>query len=139
MISSTILSMIIPALVPAFADGFRKVIGYFTGDRMPTPQNVAEQVQLMTAETDKLRVIAELDRPSGTISQWVADLRSSFRYIAAGAIILSTITTAPLLLITPKEYLDIMYQVFQAELQMSGSVFSFMFGDKFYIYLKRGR
>ena len=122
-----VLGMILPALLPAFADGLKGLFQRIFGGTKPI--TVADQVLLMRAETDKLRVIAELDRQDTQTSRWVADLRGSFRYIAAGIIIVSTIV-ALFIPEVPKEFVEVM-------LQLTASVFSFMFGDRVYISLKR--
>jgi len=122
-----ILGLIIPALLPAVADGFKGLFQRMFGGAKPI--TVDDQIKLMTAETEKLKVIAQLDTPAGEISRWVADLRASFRYIAAGMIILSTI----LCLFyggVKDEFVDLM-------LQLTASVFSFMFGDRVYLHLKK--
>lgn len=135
----SILGMILPALLPAVADGLKGVFQKFFGGTKPV--NVDEQIKLMEAETNKLRVIAELDKPSDKISVWVADLRASFRYLAAGFILVACmffvsyyfyiVTTDPgnAGLVTLMPILDIL-------LQLAGSVFSFMFGDRLYLGLK---
>jgi len=122
---ASILSLVIPALIPALADGIRGVFGRLTGGAGAKPQNVEEQIKLMTAENERLKALAELDKPTENISPWVADLRASFRYIAAGVIILAAVST----LYTPK--MDA--ALFEAIWNLSGSVFSFMFGDRMYI------
>ena len=120
----SILSLVVPALIPALADGLRGVFGRLTGGAGAKPQNVDEQIRLMTAENERLKALAELDRPAENISPWVADLRASFRYIAAGVIIMGAIST----LYMPK--LDPV--LFEAIWNLAGSVFSFMFGDRMY-------
>jgi hypothetical protein len=77
--------------------------------------------------------VAELDKPAANISDWVADLRASFRYLAAGIIlvttmVMSTVTIAGL--VPYSAALDTL-------LDMSGSVFAFMFGDRVYMSLKK--
>jgi hypothetical protein len=135
----SVLGMILPALLPAVADGLKGVFQKFFGGTKPV--NVDEQIKLMLAEADKLRVIAELDKPSDKISVWVADLRASFRYIAAGFILLACMFFVAYYfylvttdannkgLVTLMPLLDIL-------LQLAGSVFSFMFGDRLYLGLR---
>lgn len=122
---ASVLSLVIPALIPALADGIRGVFGRLTGGAGAKPQNVEEQIKLMTAENERLKALAELDKPAENISPWVADLRASFRYIAAGVIILAAVST----LYTPK--MDV--ALFEAIWNLAGSVFSFMFGDRMYL------
>ncbi len=120
-----ILSLVVPALIPAVADGIRGVFGRLTGGAGAKPQNVEEQIKLMSAENERLKAVAELDKPAENISPWVADLRASFRYIAAGVIIMGAVST----LYMPK--LDA--ALFEAIWNLAGSVFSFMFGDRMYL------
>jgi hypothetical protein len=86
----------------------------------------------MSAEVAKLEAIAKLDVPSQNISTWVADLRGSFRYLAAAMIIIGTfgvIGAKGVGVIIDDNVIDTL-------LQMCGSVFSFMFGDRLYLSLR---
>jgi hypothetical protein len=56
--------------------------------------SVDEQIKMNEADIERLKALATLDTPGGTPSQWVVDLRASFRYIAAAALILSGIDLA---------------------------------------------
>ena len=62
---SSIASLILPALVPAVADGFRGIVAKFTGGAGGQPQNVEERVKLMEAEAAKLQALAALDGVNG--------------------------------------------------------------------------
>ncbi|TRZ42139.1 hypothetical protein D4S03_12420 [bacterium] len=119
----SILSLVIPALIPAVADGLRGIFSRLTGGAGAKPQNVEEQIKLMTAENERLKALAELDKPSENISPWVADLRASFRYIAGGLIILGAVSTL---------YLPADLLVQDAIWNLAGSVFAFLFGDRMY-------
>jgi len=122
-----LLALVLPALIPVFADGIRGVVGMFTKGRGAVPQNVDEAIKLMDAEVNRLKAIAELDKPADNISRWVADLRASARYIAVylifGGTMLAVITNSP--------QTDVL-------LQLSGSAFFFLFGDRVYVNLKGG-
>lgn len=125
---ASILSLVIPALIPALADGIRGVFGKLTGGAGAKPQNVEEQIKLMTAENERLKALAELDKPAENISPWVADLRASFRYIAGGLIILGAVSTL---------YATVAQDVQEAVWNLAGSVFAFLFGDRMYLKFKR--
>lgn len=126
----SILSLVVPALIPALADGLRGVFSKLTGGAGAKPANVEEQIKLMAAENERLKAVAELDKPAENISPWVADLRASFRYIAAGIIIFGAIST----LYMPK----VDAALVEAIWNLAGSVFSFMFGDRMYFkFVKR--
>src|SRR3989304_4873919 len=73
---------------------------------------------------------AALDRPTGNISQWVADLRASFRDVAGGVVILAAVSTL-VIEVTP----DVGDLVWQS----ANSVWAFLFGDRMYTYIKRGK
>ena len=119
----SILSLVVPALIPAVADGLRGVFSRLTGGAGAKPQNVEEQIKLMTAENERLKAVAELDKPAENISPWVADLRASFRYIAGGLIILAAVSS---LYVRTDLYLQ------DAVWNLAGSVFAFLFGDRMY-------
>ncbi len=119
-----ILSLVVPALIPAVADGLRGVFNRLTGGAGATPQNVEERIKLMAAENERLKALAELDRPAENISPWVANLRASFRYVAGGMIILGAVSTL---------YFQADLLVQDAIWNLAGSVFAFLFGDRMYI------
>ena len=146
---SALLSLVLPALVPAGIDiakeGFKGLWQKLFGGTKPV--TVDDQVKLMNAQNDarridieRLNAIAKLDQPSQNISRWVADLRASFRYIAAGIIILGTVVLACMYfyMVSDKpEYQKTLFPVLMLFAELSGSVFSFMFGDRVYFHLKR--
>ena len=127
---TALLSLLLPALVPVASDAIKGIIAKFTGGAGAAPQNVNEEILLMNAKTENLKALAELDKPAGEISRWVADLRASFRYVAAGLVIIAAIST--LYIPVDVELADIVWQAAQ-------SVWSFIFGDRMYSYLKRGK
>lgn len=136
--SAALLSMILPAFLPAVADGFRSLTTgiaqkFFGGTK---PIAVDDQIKLMTAESEKLRALAELDRPIGNPSQWVVDLRASFRYIAAGLIIVGTGGMAGWMVVSGGATAASV-GVINVCLELCSSVFSFMFGDRVYLSLKK--
>lgn len=94
MIETAIISALAPAAVEALKSLFgglgRKIGGL----------SVEDEIKLANASVERLKALAVLDTPVGIPSQWVIDLRSSFRYIAAGVFViggLSTIFVAPAL------------------------------------------
>lgn len=125
---ASVLSLVIPALIPALADGLRGVFSRLTGGAGAKPQNIEEQIKLMAAENERLKALAELDKPAENISPWVADLRASFRYIAGGLIILGAVSTL---------YAPVAQDVQEAVWNLAGSVFAFLFGDRMYLKFKR--
>lgn len=134
--AAALLSLLLPALLPPVADGLKGVFNWVTGGATAEPANVDERIKLMQAQTAQAQAIAALDAPVGNISTWVADLRASFRYIAAGAIILGGLGLLGAWIFLPPGRIETSFV--QAYFNsVVGPVFSFMFGDRLYIGLKK--
>ena len=92
--------------------------------------SVDDEIKLEGARTERLKAIAELDSPGGVPSTWVVDLRASFRYISAGALILGGLGMAG-------------YGAFVVDpalvaggLEMAGFPFGFIFGERLVLSYK---
>lgn len=124
----TLLATIAPAVLPAVIDGFRMVIGKITGGDLAAPKSTAEVVELERLGIEKLKAMAEIDKPYGEISRWVSNLRSSFRYIAVGGIELAYLMAE---LSSPTGA--------SANLAMlAGQALFFIIGDRVYLGVKKG-
>ena len=127
----SLISLILPALVPAFTDGVRGIFAKLTGGAGGQPQNVTERVQLMEAEAAKLQAMASLDGNfTGQPSQWIIDLRASFRYIIISAILIFT----GVVVFCPNIVGASVIAVF---LDMSGCAMSFVIGERMYLSIKK--
>ena len=125
-----LISLILPALVPAFADGARGLIAKFTGGAGGQPQNITERIELMKAEAEKLQALAALDSVNGEPSKWIIDLRASFRYVIISSIMIFT----AVVVFNP----DIVGATVVAVcLDMTGACMSFVIGERMYLSLKR--
>jgi len=133
-----LLALLLPALLPAGVDIFKGLFGavsrLITGETGAKPQNVEEAIKLMEADTARLKALADLDKPAANISKWVADLRGSFRYIGAGVIILAGAFVIIYDVLTAGSVDAATYETVTT---LMGSVFSFMFGDRVNLSLKR--
>jgi hypothetical protein len=127
---TSLLSLILPALVPAFADGARGLIAKFTGGAGGQPQNMQERIELMKAESEKLQALAALDTPTGEPSKWIIDLRASFRYIIISSIMIFT----AIVVFNPDIVGATVVAVF---LDMTGACMSFVIGERMYLTLKK--
>jgi hypothetical protein len=127
---TSLLSLILPALVPAFADGARGLIAKFTGGAGGQPQNMKERIELMQAESAKLQALAALDSPTGEPSKWIIDLRASFRYIIISSIMIFT----AIVVFNPDVVGATVVAVF---LDMTGACMSFVIGERMYLTLKK--
>lgn len=123
-------SMLISSLLPAVVDIGKNLLGAATNKWIG--MSVDEQIKLQNADVEKLKAIAELDNPHGTPSQWVVDLRASFRYIGAGISILAGGAIAVLGIDANN------VAVLDAGLQLVAIPFSFIFGERLYLGLKGG-
>lgn len=84
---SILATVVIPAILPAAVDGLKNILAKWTGG--PQATTIDEQIKLQNADVQRLEALAKLDNPYGTPSQWVVDVRASFRYIASGAIVVA--------------------------------------------------
>lgn len=125
---SAVATYLLPALVPALTDGLRGLFGRLTQGKGAQPQNVAEVITLMQAQTDRLKALADLDRPAGEISRWVSNTRALFRYAAVACILLATGAA----IFTGQDA-----AVLAVMLDMSGASMSFIIGERMYLGLKR--
>lgn len=117
---SMLLTTLLSALIPASVEGIKQVITTKLGGVKPT--TVAEQLQLDEQEIKRMQVVAALDNPGGTPSQWVVDLRASSRYIMAGIVILGGIVSL---------YVPTVPTTVQAlALEGANIAFGFLFGQR---------
>lgn len=49
--------------------------------------SVDDEIKIKQSDVSILEALAKLDNPYGTPSQWVVDLRGSFRYVFSGALV----------------------------------------------------
>ena len=132
-----LLALLLPALLPVGAgilkDFFGGVSRLITGDTGAKPQNVDEYIKMQQADVERMKALAELDKPAANISTWVADLRASFRYIGAGLIIL---TGAFIIVFDALSPATVSVEAYNTVTTLMGSVFSFMFGDRVNLSLR---
>lgn len=85
MIETALAGVVIPAAVDAVKSLIGGVSQWITrkaGGVVPT--TIDEVIKLENANVSRLEALSKLDNPFGSPSQWVVDLRASFRYISAG-------------------------------------------------------
>lgn len=80
---------LISALAPAAIDAVKTLFGGLS--RRIGGLSVDDEVKLASSDISRLEALAKLDNPAGTPSQWVVDLRASFRYIASGIMVVGGI------------------------------------------------
>jgi hypothetical protein len=130
-----ILTSLLPALFPALADGVRGVFGMLTGGKGAAPQNVAEVIQLMQADTARLQVLQALDAPGGNVSPWVANVRAMQRPAAVALVLgayFAAVTYSAQGHALPAGLMDGLANY--AEM-----VTFYLFGDRSYAYMKAGK
>lgn len=114
---------LISALAPAAIDAVKGLFGAL--QRKFIGLSVDDQIKLQTADVERLKALATLDNPYGTPSQWVIDLRGSFRYIGAGVCILGGLSTL---------YLAPAFAALGVE--VASAAFSFIFGERMLLAVK---
>lgn len=121
-----ILASLAPALLPAVIDAAKSLFGGL--GRKIGGLSVDDEIKLEQSGVEKLKALAALDTPTGTPSQWVIDLRASFRYIAAGVSILAG------------AYLGYKFAAIPDALELAGQLisapFAFIFGERLYFGMK---
>jgi hypothetical protein len=120
MIETAIFS----ALLPAGIDLAKTLFGGIS--RKWGGLSVDDEIKLSEANTNRLKGLAELDNPHGTPSQWVVDLRASFRYIACGFFVVGGLSTV---------YFAPAFAPLGLEAAISAS--SFIFGERMMLSLKK--
>ncbi|MCR4341869.1 MAG: hypothetical protein NUW01_18490 [Gemmatimonadaceae bacterium] len=123
-----LLTTLLPALVPAFADGIRGLIARFTGSEGAKPQSVAEVIQLMTAEVERIKAVAMLDS-GGETYKWVEAVRKLQRPVVAGFVLVAWVWACGF------GNGDAYAQ--DVTTQMAQIVFSYLFGERAYLYSKK--
>lgn len=125
MILETLLgSVVVPAVMDFFKGAgsaiSRKVFG----------ESVDDQIKIQNADIEKLKALAQLDNPYGTPSQWVVNLRASFRYI--GAIVVIAVGAVSVWAGIENNLPD----VIETGFTLVGAPFCFIFGERLYLGLK---
>lgn len=80
--SAFLTAVLIPILTDFFKSSAPAVSRKLFGE------SVDDTVKLGQLDINRLTALAALDNPYGTPSQWVINLRGSFRYIASAALVL---------------------------------------------------
>jgi len=114
-----IVESIIGALVPVGIEGIKQVMTRFFGGVKAT--SIEDQIKLDNSEVEKIKALAELDKPIGQPSQWVVDLRASARYIGALAVISVGISTL---------YVPVEPEIKIIALEAANIAFGFLFGSR---------
>lgn len=135
-----VVGMILPALLPGLMDGLKGLFQRLFGGTKPISAD--EQIKLMKAEADKLSALAEIDKVYGQPSLWVTNLRASFRYLAASFIMFLSLVVITFYISTSQSGVDPakgknVFDIIEILLQLDGSLFFFLFGDRVYINLKK--
>jgi hypothetical protein len=118
-------SLLASVIAPAAIDLVKSTAGALS--RKWAGLSVDDQIKLQNADVLRLEALAKLDNPAGTPSQWVVDLRASFRYISAGVAILCGVV---LVGGVPDEAIR------EIGAQLISMPFGFIFGERLYLGLK---
>lgn len=121
-------SLIASVVAPAAIDLVKSTVGALS--RRWAGLSVDDQIKLQNADISKLEALAKLDNPVGTPSQWVVDLRASFRYIAAPLVIILGGGTLYAGLESVNE------MMIEAGASLVSMPFGFIFGERLYLGLK---
>lgn len=115
MLIETIIGALVPVGVEAVKQGAARLFG---GVRATT---IDEQIRLDQNEIERIKALAELDKPIGNPSQWVVDLRASARYVGALVVIATGILAV---------YISTDARVQELSIQAANIAFGFLFGSR---------
>lgn len=121
-----LLSVLVPILTD-FVKGAAPAVS-----RRVFGESVDDTIKLANIDIERVKALAGLDNPYGTPSLWVVNLRGSFRYIAAGALILGGLGLAAYGAVVG----DVYYV--PAGLDLAASPFGFIFGERMMLSMKGG-
>lgn len=121
-----ILETILASFVPVGIEGIKQAAARWFGGVRAT--SVDEQIKLDANEIEKIKAIAELDKPIGQPSQWVVDLRASARYI--GSLLCIAVGIGSL-------FLPVAATVQALALEAANIAFGFLFGSRIVTNLMR--
>lgn len=125
MILETLLgSVIVPAVMDFFKGAGSAISRKWFGE------SVDDQIKIQNADVEKLKALAQLDNPYGTPSQWVINLRASFRYI--GAMVVIVVGAVSVWAGIESNLPD----VIETGFTLVGAPFCFIFGERLYLGLK---
>lgn len=117
-------SVILPAVIDLFKNGIQAASRKWIG------LSIDDQLKLQQADVERLKALANLDSVGNTSpSQWVVDLRASFRYIAA----ILVIGVGCWLMSMGNPELNAM------AFELIGMPFGFIFGERLLLSLKGGK
>jgi len=131
----SLLTLLLPALLPAGIDAVKGI--FSAASRKFLGLSVEDQIKLENAAVERLKALAAADQVVGTPSQWVVDLRSSFRYLAACISILSGIGLGYVGLFSPAiTSAEMTGFLLPLAFDLIGIPFSFIFGERLYMGMK---
>lgn len=119
-----LLSVLVPILTDMFKSAAPAVSRKFFGE------SVDDTIKLGQLDIERVSALAKLDNPYGVVSTWVADLRGSFRYLAAAALIFSgifvviygTVYSSP--------------EIISTGIELVSGPFGFIFGERLVLSFK---
>ena len=124
MLLTLLTSVGIPIITDFFKSAAPAVSRKFFGE------SVDDTIKLATADIERVKALAALDNPYGTPSQWVVNLRGSFRYLAAAFLILGGLALAGFGATQGQP------GFIASGLEMAASPFGFIFGERLVLSYK---
>lgn len=124
--SALLLSVLVPILTDILKSSAPAVSRKFFGE------SVEDTIALSKQDVERVKALAQLDQPFGTPSLWVVNLRGSFRYIAAGGLILGGLALAGFGAVTGAA------DFIPAGLDLAAAPFGFIFGERLVLTYKGG-
>jgi hypothetical protein len=127
-----LLTTLLPALLPVATDGIKSGFNKLFGNEVAAaPKSFEDALRWEDKAIERLKTMAEIDKPVGNPSQWVVDLRASMRYLGVALLLVGHLVLS---------VIDAFHSIQPTSLALSGqlasSAFFFLFGDRVYLGLK---
>lgn len=119
------------ALIPVATDGVKALANRLFAGAGSQPSNFQEYLQLQDKDIEKLKALAELDKPDGNVSRWVSNLRGATRYVLAAFILIVWAIVMVVSLWVP-----VADEIIAMVSQLASMVFFYLYGDRAYSYVK---
>jgi len=123
-----IIETAVAALLPAATDGVRALINRVTGGSGAKPANVEEAIRLADSQVERMKALAEIDKPADNVSPWVNNIRALQRPVALAVVVLAY--TGSLYIAMPTDQAA-------SIAELASIAVGYVFGERAYMYFKK--
>ena len=123
-----IIEAAVAALLPAATDGVRAIINKVTGGAGAKPANVQEAIQLADSQVERMKALAEIDKPAANVSPWVNNIRALQRPAALAVVVVAYAISL---------YITMPAAQSASIAELASIAVGYVFGERAYMYFKQ--